>query len=357
MQDRIVIVAHSTVDPITQNTQISKIKDFWCFDLDISFSEMSKLAIEQIPLSIRQQMSSLIFCTLSSNEPCRAQIYQDIASGKSRSKPSVVLEAAGLNTRLALCGDLDVNPDIYNVQAACATGLKALELGMMTALLKDQVVIVGACDKMTTDFNLTFFNSLGAISKSAEFKGPFDNNRSGFAMGVGAAFVAICKETTAIKNGWEPLAIVNSVESCTKPVHPTNPSDIEFIESLVNKTISNSGITKSEIAFWNAHATCTPMGDDLEYQAFCRVFGNQELPISSLKGRIGHTMGPSALIELIHGIEYIKQGKIFSNDKLESPLIDDSRILKVESSTDRKTILKTSFGFGGRNSVAVITVL
>jgi 3-oxoacyl-(acyl-carrier-protein) synthase len=354
--EKIVIVATSTVDPITENISLSKIKDYWCFDMPMFFGEMARKSIEGIPIDMRRQMQSLIFCTLSSDEKSRAQIYSDIANGKSRSKPSTVLEAAGLNTRISLCGDLDVNPDIYNVQAACATGLKALELGMMTARLKDQVVVVGACDKMTTDFNLTFFNSLGAIAKGETFSGPFDKNRSGFAMGVGAAFVVICTESKARENNWQPVAFIDNIISCTKPVHPTNPSDIEFIASLVQSCIDESSISIDQIAHWNAHATCTPMGDDLEYQTYLKIVGNEDIPISSLKGRIGHTMGPSALIETIHGISSLKKSQIFANDLLTDPVADDYRILKKSVHTEKKSFIKTSFGFGGRNSVAVFTV-
>jgi len=354
--DKIVIVATSTVDPITENTSLDKIKGYWCFDIPMSFGDMARKSIESIPIYMRQKMQSLIFCTLSSDEKSRAQIYTDIANGKSRSKPSTVLEAAGLNTRISLCGDLDVNPDIYNVQAACATGLKALELGMMTAILKNQVVIVGACDKMTTDFNLTFFNSLGAIAKSEIFTGPFDKNRSGFAMGVGAAFVAICTETKAKENGWQPIAYIDNIISCTKPVHPTNPSDIEFISSLVRRCLDESSISIDQIAHWNAHATCTPMGDDLEYQTYLKIVREKDIPISSLKGRIGHTMGPSALIETIHGIRGLQDCKIFANDLLKDSIVEDHRILKKPVTTKKKSFIKTSFGFGGRNSVAVFTV-
>jgi 3-oxoacyl-[acyl-carrier-protein] synthase II len=355
--EKITIVSTSTIDPITDNSSLSKIKNCWTYDLNLSFGEIARKAFSKIPLEMRESMESLIFCTLSSDEQSRAQIYKDISEGKVRSKPSIVLEAAGLNTRISLCGDIDANPDIYNVQAACATGLKALELGSMTALLKDQVVIVGACDKMTTDFNLTFFNSLGAISKSENFYGPFDKNRSGFAMGVGAAFVVLCTESKAKQKGWEPIAYVDSVVSATKPVHPTNPSDVKFISNLVEKAIRDSGRKKVDFAHWNAHATCTPMGDDLEYKTFLEVFNTQEIPISSLKGRIGHTMGPSALIELIHGINNIKDKKIFTNDRLVEAIETDPRIIRKEISTDKKTIIKTSFGFGGRNSVAVVSLV
>lgn len=356
--NNVVITAMATVDPITESVELSKIKDFWTFDCNMAYGDLAKKAISKIPVEMKQQMSSLIYCTLSSDEQARHQIYKDIATGKSRSRPSVVLEAAGLNTRIALCEGLDdVNPDIYNIQAACATGLKALEIGYMTVMLRDEVVVIGACDKMTTDFNLTFFNSLGAVSKEEQFYGPFDKRRNGFAMGTGAAFMVLCSEKRANAMGWDPIAVVNSVRSSTKPVHPTNPSDIDFISQLVEKSLSDNQTDLKNLAHWNAHATCTPMGDELEYAAFSKVVKNLDIPISSLKGRIGHTMGPSALIELIHGIQSVKQGFVFGNSRLELPLENDSRILTTEISTDRKSILKTSFGFGGRNSVAVVTVV
>lgn len=355
---KVVITAMSTVDPITEFAEISRKQSFWTFDCNLSYAEMAKKAISQIPSEMKQQMSSLIYCTLSSDEQARHQIYKDIASGKTRSRPSIVLEAAGLNTRISLCEGLDgVNPDIYNIQAACATGLKALEVGYMTVLLRDEVVVIGACDKMTTDFNLTFFNSLGAISKEDKFYGPFDKNRNGFAMGTGSAFMVLCSEEKAADMGWTPIAIVESVRSSTKPVHPTNPSDIDFISQLVEKVLEDGDIKIKDIAHWNAHATCTPMGDELEYFSFLKVVGNADVPISSLKGRIGHTMGPSALIELIHGIRSIQHKEIFENSILENPLSDDDRILNSRERTDKKVILKTSFGFGGRNSVAAITVI
>lgn len=354
---KIVIVATSVVDSITENINLSKIKDFWCFDNGISFSELARMSIEKIPLQMRQQMKTLIFSSLSHDEKSRAQIYSDIANGKTRSKPSIVLEAVGLNTRMSLCGDLDITPDIYNVHAACSTGLKLLELASMIATLKNEVVLVGACDKMTTDFNLTFFNSLGAISKGDTFCGPFDKNRSGFAMGIGAAFVVVCTEDKAKELGWTAIAEINNITSLTKPVHPTNPSDVDFITDLINNSVKQSKVSLDNIAHWNAHATCTPMGDDFEYQTFLKVVKNKEIPISSLKGRIGHTMGPSSLIETIHGINAVKNGLIFENTLLSEPLANDSRLIKQPEASTKKSFIKTSFGFGGRNSVGIFTVI
>jgi 3-oxoacyl-[acyl-carrier-protein] synthase II len=357
MRDKIVIVALSYSDPITEHTELRKKRNFWTFGIDESFNDLAKKTLKKIPEEFLEDVETVIFSTLNNDETARAKIYDDVSLGKDRSKPSTVLAASSIGIRVSLCEMLKTNPDIFNVQSACSTGLKSLEVGVMTAILKDQVVLVGACDKMATDYNLVFFNSLGALSKSDAYIGPFDKNRSGFAMGEGAAFMVICKESFAVKKGWQPVAYIDSVVSAAKAVHPTDPSDLQFISDLTEKCIKDSGKSKKEFAHWNAHATCTPSGDLVEYLTFASVFKNIDIPISSLKGNIGHTMGPAGLIEVARGIESIKKNEIFFNERLYDPLENDDRILKTTQKTDKKTFLKCSFGFGGRNSIAVITAI
>jgi 3-oxoacyl-[acyl-carrier-protein] synthase II len=357
MNEKIVIVSAAYSDPITESAELKKKRNLWTFEIETSFDELAKKTLKKIPEEFLEDVETVIFSTLNNDESARAKIYEDVGRGKDKTRPSTVLSASGIGVRVSLCDMLKTNPDIFNVQSACSTGVKSLEVGMMTAILKDQVVLVGACDKMATDYNLVFFNSLGALSKADEFLGPFDKNRSGFAMGEGAAFVVICKESYANKKSWKPIAYIDSITSAAKAVHPTDPSDLQFICDLTEKCISDSGRTKQDFAHWNAHATCTPTGDLVEYLTFSSVFKNLDTPISSLKGNIGHTMGPAGIIEIIRGIESIKENSIFPNERLIDPLENDDRIIRKKESSSKKTFLKCSFGFGGRNSIAVVTVI
>lgn len=357
MNEKIVIVAAAYSDPITESADLKKKRNLWTFEIGLSFDDLAKKTLNKIPEEFLEDVETVIFSTLNNDESARAKIYEDVSKGKDKTRPSTVLSASSIGIRVSLCDMLKTNPDIFNVQSACSTGIKSLEVGVMTAVLKDQVVLVGACDKMATDYNLVFFNSLGALSKSENYIGPFDKNRSGFAMGEGAAFMVICKESFAVKKGWTPLAYVDAVVSAAKAVHPTDPSDLQFISDLTEKCINDSGRSKKDFAHWNAHATCTPSGDLVEYLTFSSVFKNINVPISSFKGNIGHTMGPAGLIEVIRGIEYIQKNEIFFNERLIEPLENDDRILTSLQKTDKRTFLKCSFGFGGRNSIAVITVV
>lgn len=356
MNDKIVIVAAAYSDPITESAELKKKRNLWTFEIGLSFDELAIKTLQKIPKEFLEEIETVIFSTLGNDESARAKIYQDVYRGKDKTKPSTVLAASSIGIRVSLCDMLKTNPDIFNVQSACSTGIKSLEVGMMTAMVKDHVVLVGACDKMATDYNLVFFNSLGALSKSANYLGPFDKNRAGFVMSEGAAFMVVCKESLAAKKNWNILAYIDSIVSAAKAVHPTDPSDLQFISALTEKCIKDSGRSKKEFAHWNAHATATPSGDLMEYLTFSSVFKNTDVPISSLKGSIGHTMGPAGLIEVSKGIEHINNNELFYNERLFEPFVNDDRILMKSEKTDKKTFLKCSFGFGGRNSLAVFTV-
>ena len=68
-------------------------------------------------------------------------------------------------------------------------------------------------------------------------------------------------------------------------------------------------------------------------------------------------MAASSLIETVHAIEYLSQSLIPGNYNIITPLADDRRIITEEVATNKKTFVKCSFGFSGKNACAVITVI
>jgi 3-oxoacyl-(acyl-carrier-protein) synthase len=67
-------------------------------------------------------------------------------------------------------------------------------------------------------------------------------------------------------------------------------------------------------------------------------------------------MSSSGVIEIINAIENIQNNTISPNYNLECPMVSDPRLITAKTSTQKKTFVKTSFGFGGRNGAATITV-
>jgi 3-oxoacyl-(acyl-carrier-protein) synthase len=67
-------------------------------------------------------------------------------------------------------------------------------------------------------------------------------------------------------------------------------------------------------------------------------------------------MGASSVIEIVNAIQQLQKNHISPNYNLEQPIINDPRLITDFTVTQKKTFIKTSFGFGGRNGATVITV-
>jgi 3-oxoacyl-[acyl-carrier-protein] synthase II len=62
--------------------------------------------------------------------------------------------------------------------------------------------------------------------------------------------------------------------------------------------MEESGLCREQIGYLNAHATGTIRGDVAECEAVERVLG-RDIPVSSLKGHMGHTMAACGALEII----------------------------------------------------------
>jgi 3-oxoacyl-[acyl-carrier-protein] synthase II len=248
--------------------------------------------------------------------------------------------------------------NIFKVEAACASGLTAMHLAGMIAKTNKSVVLISAVDKSTAPVFLNLFYHIGAVAKLPDqYYAPFDQRRAGFAMGEGAGLIAITTASQAHERGLDVIAVVDAVNTQTILTHSTSPSDPKLLENFIKQTLATSDRALHDFACWDAHATATPVGDELEYKIFSNIFhNNNNVAISSFKSQIGHCMSGSSVIEIVNAIQNIQNKKISANLGLKQPIANDSRLIDTPVSTLHKTFVKTSFGFGGRNGAAVITV-
>jgi 3-oxoacyl-[acyl-carrier-protein] synthase II len=123
-------------------------------------------------------------------------------------------------------------------------------------------------------------------------------------------------------------------------------------------TLDTASLFPRDIGYVNAHATGTPQGDAAEAKAIRAVFG-PDIPVSSLKGNMGHTLGGSGPIELAATVEMMNSGTICPTHNLEEVDPACAGIGHVREKTPHKftTFLKNSFAFGGINSAIACSVL
>lgn len=140
--------------------------------------------------------------------------------------------------------------------------------------------------------------------------------------------------------------------------HITSPHPAGAGAALaMQRAMRGSGIPPGSICYINAHATSTPVGDEIEQQAILDVFGPklvQQIHVSSTKGATGHLLGAAGAVEAAFSVLALHHGVAPPTCNLEQP---DPQLLPllVAGKAARlpggpRAVLCNSFGFGGTNA-------
>ena len=157
----------------------------------------------------------------------------------------------------------------------------------------------------------------------------------------------------AVKRKAGIYAEIIGYHTCGSGAH-VSQSNKDSIIVCFRRALKDAGIGPEDVDYINAHATATIHGDKEEAKAIREVFGGF-VPVSSLKGYIGHTLGASGSIELIASLIMMDKGCIYPTRNLESVGRDCEGIYHVMSKLDKeiRILFKNCFAFGGINASIV----
>ena len=249
--------------------------------------------------------------------------------------------AAFLQEHLALHGPC------YTVSTACSSSAKAL----IDAV---QLIETGFCDAVLTGgvdclclTSLNGFEGLQLVSRSP--CRPCDKNRDGLSIGEAAALMIVERDAAdGIRlSGWG--------ESSDGTSMSTPPEDGAGAAAAMRAALARAGLAPGDIGYVNLHGTATPINDVAETRAVSEVLGEQ-VPVSSLKGAIGHTLGAAGAAEVILCMIALEEGILPGNTGLIDP--DPAITCNVLHSTETAPvdhILSNAFGFGGNNCALVLS--
>ncbi|KAJ6435222.1 hypothetical protein OIU84_000430 [Salix udensis] len=221
------------------------------------------------------------------------------------------------------------------------------------------VMLCGGSDAAIIPIGLGGFVACRALSQRnddpTKASRPWDMNRDGFVMGEGAGVLLLEELEHAKKRGANIYAEFLGGSFTCDAYHMTEPRpDGAGVILCIEKALSQSGISKEDVNYVNAHATSTPAGDLKEYQALMHCFGqNSGLRVNATKSMIGHLLGAAGAVEAITAIQAIRTGWVHPNINLENPDqgVDTSVLVGPKKERlDIKAALSNSFGFGGHNS-------
>ena len=245
------------------------------------------------------------------------------------------------------------NPnDPIIISNACISGVAATIVAqrLLRAGFFENAIVTGA--DTIGSFVHSGFDSFQALSQG--YCKPFSSDRDGINLGEAAATM-ILSMTEKHSEGIETENIVIGEGSMSNDAnHISGPSRTgEELGMSIKKAVSSNRLKTSDIGFLSAHGTATPYNDEMEAKAI-HFAGLENVPLNSLKGYFGHTLGAAGLLESIVSIECMKKGIIlasigFSQKGLE-PLVN---ICTESTSKEYKHCLKMASGFGGCNAVIV----
>lgn len=229
------------------------------------------------------------------------------------------------------------------VSNACISGLLAMIIGkrLIENGVYKSIVVCGA--DIVSEFTLSGFKSFNALSE--EPSKPFDKNRIGINLGEAASSILLSSdEISTIK-----IAAGNSANDANHISGPSRNGDGLF--QAVKKTLDDA---KTEtVDFISAHGTATDFNDEMESVAFSRL-KLDHVPLNSMKGYYGHTLGAAGVLESVIAINSLVSNTVIQSMGFE--LQGTTHELNVIKKTEQKTInscLKTASGFGGCNAAAI----
>lgn len=238
------------------------------------------------------------------------------------------------------------------VSNACISGLSAQidAMRMIETGIYDTVIVAG-CD-VQSKFIVSGFQSFKALSKD-ECR-PFDEDRNGLNLGEAAATIVFGKEKPSYSN--KPMWAMTKGAIRNDAFHISGPSrTAEGSYRALMQVIKDEDI--ESLACVNAHGTATLYNDDMESNAISRA-GLLQVPINSLKGYYGHTMGAAGLVETIVMMHAIREGWIPGTRNYHASGTCHELIISAKHrSTDKKQFVKLMSGFGGCNAAALYKLI
>lgn len=168
--------------------------------------------------------------------------------------------------------------------------------------------------------------------------------------------LVLATESAAKRLGLRIQAELAGWGSNTDGYHITMPCRERIAHGL--KTIlARAGVRPDQIGYYNAHGTSTPVNDRTETQVLKDVFGEQvyRLPISSIKGAIGHSLGAASAIEAAVCVRALETQILppTINFQVDAEL-DLDYIPDQARPTPFEYALSASFGFGGTNNALIL---
>lgn len=246
---------------------------------------------------------------------------------------------------------------------ACSSGAHAIGQGYW--MVRDgmaDAAICGGTEACIIFYTFRAFDVMNVMSARNDDPGgasrPFDRNRDGFVMGEGAGVLILEEIERARSRGARIYGEICGYGCCGGAHHIVMPApNGEDAELAMRMALNEACISPERVDHINAHGTSTQSNDRAETLAIKRLLGARaaDIPITSTKSVIGHTIGAAGAIESVACMLTLRDQYVppTINYDTPDPDCDLDYTANIGRACSVKIALNNSFGFGNNNAALV----
>lgn len=261
--------------------------------------------------------------------------------------------------------ELGARAGAHTPVSACASGAEAVAHGFdMIRQGRADIVVVGGTEGCVHPLPLAGFSNIRALSNRTDSpetaSRPYDRDRDGFVLGEGAGIMVIETEEHAKARGAKIYAYVAGRGMASDAHHISAPS-VEGQSRAMKESITDAGLTATDIVHVNAHGTSTPLGDLNELESITTALDGEtdHVVVTSTKSMTGHLLGGAGALESIFSILALHHRQVPPTINIEN--LDENVSMDIANGAPRTlpagdiAVLNNAFGFGGHDMSVVFT--
>nr|WSZ99031.1 beta-ketoacyl-[acyl-carrier-protein] synthase family protein [Streptomyces sp. NBC_00857] len=250
------------------------------------------------------------------------------------------------------------------VSDGCTSGLDSV--GYAVQLIREgtvDTVVAGAADTPISPIVVACFDAIKATTPRNDdpehASRPFDGSRSGFVLAEGAAMFVLEEYEAARSRGAHIYAEVGGYATRCNAYHMTGlKKDGREMAEAIRVALDEARLDSGVIDYVNAHGSGTKQNDRHETAAYKRSLGERayDIPISSIKSMIGHSLGAIGSIEIAASLLAIDTNVVPPTANLHTadPECDLDYVPLTAREQRVDAVLTVGSGFGGFQSAMVL---
>jgi 3-oxoacyl-[acyl-carrier-protein] synthase II len=250
---------------------------------------------------------------------------------------------------------LGVTGRVITTSSACTSGSQGIGYAYEAIRSgRQRAMIAGGAEELCPT-EAAVFDTLFATSVRNDSPdttpSPFDADRDGLVIGEGAGSLILEDMEHALARGARIYAEIVGFGTNSDGCHVTQPNP-DTMKIAMELALADAALPPSAIGYVNAHGTGTQHGDVAESQATAQVFGNN-MPISSLKSYMGHTLGACGALEAWASIEMMREGwfaPTINLKRVDPACAELDYIMELGRQLECEYVMSNNFAFGGINT-------